>query len=95
MAFFRKTQKISRADRRWLRFHLFCVAWRTNAYSDANLRGRYMETTELAAQYTRYLDALNGVRRVEEIRTFHALDYDAKKKLILALTDARRPKSNG
>jgi len=91
VAFFRKTQKISRADRRWLRFHMFS-ALTPNAYSDANLRGRYMETTELAAQYTLYLDALNGFRRVEEIRAFHALDYDAKKKHILALMDAKKPK---
>ena len=37
------------------------------------------ETTELAASYTRSLDTLNGLRRVEEIRTFRALDYEAKK----------------
>jgi hypothetical protein len=92
VAFFRKTQKVSRADRRWLRFHMFS-SLSANAYSDANLRGRYIETTELAAEYTRYLDALNGIRRVEEIRVFRALDYDAKKRLILALTDAKKPKT--
>ena len=90
VAFFRKTQKISRADRRWLRFHLFSSCM-PEAYSDPNIRGRYMETTELAAQYTQYLDALNGFRRVEEIRVFHALDYDAKKKHILSLMDAKKP----
>lgn len=84
VAFFRKTQKISRTDRRWLRFHLFSTI-APNAYADPNLRGRYLETNELAAQYTQYLDALNGMRRVEEIRLFHALDYDAKKQRILAL----------
>jgi hypothetical protein len=47
-----------------------------------------METSELAASYTRYLDALNGARRVDEIRVFHALDYPAKKRHILALMDA-------
>jgi hypothetical protein len=86
VAFFRKTQKISRADRRWLRFHLFSTI-APNAYSDPNLRGRYLETTELAGCYTKYLDALNAARRVEEIRIFHALDYDAKKQRILALKD--------
>jgi hypothetical protein len=72
-------------DRRWLRFHLFA---RTNpsAYSEPNLRGRYLDTGQLASRYTRYLDTLNAVRRVEEIRAFHALDYPAKKRLILALT---------
>src|SRR4051812_47460811 len=50
VAFFRKTQKVSRSDRRWLRFHLFSRQF-PHAYADANLRGRYLETTELATQY--------------------------------------------
>jgi hypothetical protein len=87
VAFFRKTQKVSRADRRWLRFHLF-ASQDPHAYADPNLRGRYLETTELAAQYTLFLDALNGARRVDEIRIFHALDYGEKKQRILALMDA-------
>ena len=89
VAFFRKTQKISNADRRWLRFHLFC-SQSPGAYSDPNLRGRYMETNELAAEYTQYLDALNAARRVDEIRHFHALDYSAKKERILALKDVEK-----
>ena len=64
VAFFRKTQKVSRTDRRWLRFHLFS-RHTPHAYADANLRGRYIETTELAAQYTLFLDALNGARRTK------------------------------
>ncbi len=87
VAFFRKTQRVSRTDRRWLRFHLF-EAQNPGAFKDANLRGRYLETTELAASYTRFLDTLNGLRRVEEIRSFRALEYDAKKRRILALMDA-------
>ena len=87
VAFFRKTQKVSRVDRRWLRFHLFSRQT-PRAYADANLRGRYLETTELATQYTLFLDALNGARRVDEIRNFHALDYPGKKGRILALMDA-------
>ena len=87
VAFFRKTQRVSRADRRWLRFHLF-AAQNPGAFQDSNLRGRYLETTELAASYTRFLDTLNGLRRVEEIRCFRALAYDAKKNHILALMDA-------
>ncbi len=89
IGFFRKTQKVSRADRRWLRFHLFS-RHHPRAYADANLRGRYLETTELAEQYTRCLDALNGARRIDEIRIFHALDYGAKKQRILALKDIER-----
>src|SRR5438093_925879 len=85
VAFFRKTQKISRADRRWLRFHMFS-RFAPNAYADPNLRGRYLETAELSASYTAYLDTLNGMRRVEEIRIFHALGYDAKKERIKTLT---------
>ena len=85
VAFFRKTQRVSRMDRRWLRFHLFSRL-SPNTYADPNLRGRYLETAELASSYTRYLDALNGMRRVEEIRLFHTLAYEAKKQRILALT---------
>src|SRR3954447_20234868 len=62
VAFFRKTQRVSRRDRRWLRFHLFerqCP----KAFDDRNLRARYLETTGLASSYTRYLDTLNAIRR--------------------------------
>ena len=87
VAFFRKTQKVSRTDRRWLRFHLF-ARQDPGAFRDANLRGRYLETTELAASYTQFLDTLNGVRRLDEIRTFRSLDYGSKKERVLALMDA-------
>lgn len=87
VAFFRKTQRVSRTDRRWLRFHLFETV-NPGAFRDANLRGRYLETTELAASYTHFLDTINGVRRLEEIRTFRALEYGGKKERILALMDA-------
>jgi hypothetical protein len=86
VAFFRKTQRVSRADRRWLRYHLF-AAKNPGAYRDANLRGRYLETTELAATYTSYLDTLNAVRRLDEIRRFRSLEYSAKKNHILALPE--------
>ena len=84
VAFFRKAQRVSRTDRRWLRFHLF-ARHDARAYRDPNLRGRYLETTQLARRYTRYLDTINGLRRLDEIRAFHALDYSAKKQRILAL----------
>jgi len=90
VAFFRKTQRVSRTDRRWLRFHLF-ERDNPDAFSDPNLRGRYLETTELAARYTKLLDALNAARRVDEIRIFHALDYAGKKDRILQLMDRRAP----
>jgi hypothetical protein len=87
VAFFRKTQKVSRTDRRWLRFHLF-ASKNPRAFHDRNLRGRYLETTELAASYTQFLDTLNGMRRLEEIRRFRSLDYGAKKERVLALMNA-------
>jgi hypothetical protein len=90
VAFFRKTQRVSRVDRRWLRFHLF-ASQNPNAFSDTNLRCRYLETTELAASYTHYLDTINGLRRLEEIRNFRSLDYGSKKRRILALMDSPRP----
>jgi hypothetical protein len=86
VAFFRKTQRVSRTDRRWLRFHLF-ASQNPGAFHCANLRGRYLETTELALSYTKYLDTLNGMRRLDEIRRFRSLDYGAKKNRILALAD--------
>jgi len=87
VAFFRKTQKVSRTDRRWLRFHLF-ASQHPGAFHDRNLRGRYLETTELAASYTRFLDTLNGMRRLDEIRRFRSLDYGGKKERVLALMNA-------
>jgi hypothetical protein len=86
VAFFRRTQRVSKVDRRWLRFHLFARQC-PDAFADANLRGRYSEVTELAASYTHYLDTLNGMRRLEEIRRFRSLEYDAKKRHILRLLD--------
>ena len=86
VAFFRKTQRVSLTDRRWLRFHLFARQC-PDAFRDANLRARYLETSQLAANYTRFLDTLNAVRRLDEIRRFHSLDYGGKKDRILALTD--------
>ena len=91
VAFFRKTQRVSRMDRRWLRFHLF-ESRSPDGFRDENLRGRYLETGELASSYTHYLDTLNGARRLDEIRNFHALTYDAKKQHILALMN--RPRSS-
>ncbi len=88
VAFFRKTQRVSQTDRRWLRFHLFSRQC-PDAFADRNLRARYAETTELAASYTWYLDTLNAVRRIDEIRLFRSLDYIDKKKRVLALPPAK------
>src|SRR5438309_8575785 len=77
VAFFRKTQKVSRTDRRWLRYHLF-ASRNPHAFTSEQLRARYLETSELASSYTRFLDSLNGMRRLDEIRAFRSLDYAAK-----------------
>src|SRR5213075_3075308 len=87
VAFFRKNQRVSQTDRRWLRFHLFARQC-PEAFRDKNLRGRYLETSQLAASYTHYLDTLNGMRRLNEIRRFRSLDYGAKRERILALMDS-------
>jgi len=92
IAFFRKTQRVSRTDRRWLRFHLFARSC-PDVFRDRNLRTRYLEVTELAASYTEYLDSLNGLRRLDEIRRFRSLDYAAKKKRILELCDSDRKRN--
>lgn len=89
MAFFRKPGKLTRFDRKWLRFHLF-ESRLVGAYTDRTLRARYCETTRLARAYTRFLESLAAARRVEEIRRFHALTYGEKRARILALTDAPR-----
>jgi hypothetical protein len=86
VAFFRKTQRVSATDRRWLRFHLFARQC-PDAFHDPNLRSRYLETTELASSYTRFLDTLNGARRLDEIRRFRSLDYIGKRAKILALPE--------
>lgn len=90
VAFFRKPGKITRADRRWLRFHMF-QSQNPTGYRDKTIRARYAETTMLAGRYTKYLESLAASRRVEEIRVFHALDYGAKKERILLLTDRKDP----
>jgi len=93
VAFFRKTQRVSRTDRRWLRFHLFARRC-PEAFRDSYLRRRYLQTSQLAASYTRYLDTLNGMRRLDEIRRFHSLDYGAKRARILALTNSSASKTD-
>ncbi len=89
VAFFRKPGKITRSDRRWLRFHMFNTQ-QTRSFRDKTLGARYAETTLLAKTYTRYLESLAASRRVEEIQVFHALSYDEKRKHILALPDRAR-----
>jgi hypothetical protein len=90
VAFFRRPGKITRTDRRWLRFHMF-ESQNPHGFRDRSLAGRYSETTHLARRYTSYLESLATSRRVEEIRVFHALDYPGKRSHILALEDRNTP----
>ncbi len=87
VGFFRRTQRVSRTDRRWLRFHLFESESGARYHSD-NLRERYAETTELARVYTEFLDGLNASRRLDEIRRFRALDYPQKRQCVLLLNNS-------
>ncbi len=85
VAFFRRTRKVSPTDRRWLRSHLF-GAQTPGSFRDRNLRNRYRETGELAVRYTTFLDTLTGQLRLEEIRVFRSLAYEAKRARVLGLT---------
>lgn len=84
MAFFRRPGRLTAFDRRWIRFHLF-ESKNPCAYSAPQLRERYLETTQLAMRYTAFLESLGAARRVEEIRSFHMLEYREKREKILAL----------
>lgn len=86
IAFFRRPGPITRADRRWLGFHMFNEKHQ-RPFRDPTLHARYAETTRLARKYTRYLEGLTAVRRVEEIRVFHALSYPDKCHRIKELGD--------
>jgi hypothetical protein len=77
IAFFRKPGTITRADRRWLQFHMF-ESDQQRPFRDRTLQARYSEITILARQYTSYLESLATSRRVDEIRIFHALGYSEK-----------------
>lgn len=90
VGFFRRPGKVTQQDRRWLRFH--CFQQRSGAaYRAECLRSRYLETTQLAARYTRYLESLNQEARLAEIRSFHALSYPEKRQHILQLPARPRP----
>ena len=87
--FLPRSQRVSRFDRRWLRFHLFA---RQNArpIPIQISAGAISRLPNSPSHYTRCLDTLNGVRRIDEIRLFHALEYPAKKQRILALDGSRK-----
>jgi hypothetical protein len=83
-AFFNKPQKLTDADRRWLKA---CVFDRDNAvFEEPQLAERYHETNRLARRYVRHLDALPPTRRTKEIRRFRSLTYTRKRDRIASLS---------
>jgi len=85
-AFFNSPQKLTDADRRWLKTYVFD---RDNAvFEDAVLAERYRESNRLARRFVRHLDGLPRTRRTTEVRRFRKLTYSQKCSRIAA-TSAR------
>ena len=79
-AFFNEPQRVTDADRRWLKA---CVFDRENTtFEDPLLAERYQETNRLARRYVRHLDRLPRTRRTAEIRQFRKLAYAEKRDRI-------------
>lgn len=79
-AFFNQPQRVTDADRRWLRA---CVFDRDSAtFEEPLLTERYHETNRLARRYVRHLDRLPRTRRTAEIRRFRKLTYAQKRDRI-------------
>ena len=75
--FFNKPQRLTDADRRWLRA---CVFDRERlAFEEPLLAERYRETNRLARRYVRHLDHLSRARRTTEIRRFRKFSYGQKR----------------
>jgi hypothetical protein len=82
-AFFNKSQRLTDADRRWLKA---CVFDRENAdFGDPLLAERYHETNRLARRYVCHLDRLSKARRTTEIRRFRKLGYAQKRGRITSV----------
>lgn len=82
-AFFNKPQRLTTADRRWLKACVFDTE--NYSYSEPLLRDRYHETNRLGRRYIGHLDRLTPKRRTTEIRNFRTLSYPQKKTRIAAL----------
>jgi hypothetical protein len=92
VAFFRKTQRVSRADRRWLRFHLF-ERDQPEAYQSETLRARVHGNFGTRRPLRASPRRPQCRPRVDEIRIFHSLDYQGKKDRILQLKAPDKPKT--
>lgn len=82
-AFFNQPQRLTEADRRWLKA---CVFDRENGdFEDPLLAERYHETNRLARRYVCHLDRLSKARRTTEIRRFRKLGYYQKRSRIASV----------
>jgi hypothetical protein len=82
-AFFNQPQRLTDADRHWLKA---CVFDRENtALEEPLLAARYHETNRLARRYVRHLDQLSKARRTTEIRRFRKLNYEQKRGRIASV----------
>jgi hypothetical protein len=82
-AFFNPNNKLTGADRRWLKS---CVFDSENfAYEEPRIAQRYHETNRLGRRYVKHLESLTPVRRTAEIRRFRKLTYPQKQDRIAKL----------
>jgi hypothetical protein len=82
-AFFNQNNKLTEADRRWLKS---CVFDSENfAYEEPRIAERYHETNRLGRRYVKHLESLTPARRTAEIRRFRKLTYPQKQDRIATL----------
>lgn len=86
-AYFNKPQRLTVADRRWLKACVFDAE--NYAYEEPYLAQRYHETNRLGRRYIGHLDRLPRARRTAEIRRFRKLSYGQKQTRIASLSQKR------
>ena len=77
----RGCRRVPPEDRAWLKDRLFAAQSSEN-YATEELRERYRETRHWAARYADYLDTMEGLARLAEVRAFHHLDYTGKLRRV-------------
>ncbi len=83
LAYFNPSNRLQGFDRLWIRHHLF---ERSSAdYASENLKARYGETNGLGGKYTRFLDCMSSNERLQEMRRFRPMSYEAKASYIRML----------
>jgi hypothetical protein len=76
LAYFNESHQLERMDRLWLRYHLFECD--DADYASPQLASIYREASGLGEKYTRFVDTLPTVERLQEIRHFRRLPYEEK-----------------